>query len=502
MFATLSKKKFNSIRNFDKDRLEEYIKNTHSPLFHDGNLPQGTVKISRDPEDYGTIEYISPHKVKEINGVFSFSFYISPPQGSAEGEQSFPTYLKGILIYCNILSNKNTSSNVFQGWKVIVYTDYFTLGTLLAHPDNETVMAILNHENILFALVDWPAFTKRNSVKQLNPPIMRCMRFRAFFDFRSIPVFVRDADTLFAERRHAGNSYLRLNQDSILQWETNALGAFVKKSHGVGKGLFFFGTSIHYKKQFHVNELQEVDPPLGAYAGFQNMIPPVLCLGSLTVHMETGEEIGQTTTNQATMQSYGLWEDMITYLKQHSTKLNKTRSRQEQTLLNQLNKKNTQEAMAELTKEEIDKKIQNVKSRIPSSPIFTNQNYQHQDRFSLFSNDGYPFRYGRDEQLLLFVLLPECGDSIYFVETDLESVTGSSFISQRYRINDPHYIPRILQSNGSHRKLNSIFSGTEPEETTTTTTTTSRKPQPTNENMGGGVRRTRKQKKRKTQARK
>lgn len=229
-----------------------------------------------------SFEYVdTTDKKKDIQGLFVFSLYLpnyvferntyareDVNLSSAEnlrkriGEN---IYIKGITMYANCISKDNS---IFRGWKVLVYTDIPTYTSLRENG------FLFGHPAIEFALVRWPYYTPVEG-GHINGDIMRVMRFRAFFDFPHIPVFVRDADTIFAAKMREGwvmVEVLDFPEEDLYRWEKNYfLGAQAYPNKWI------FGTSLAYYKFWHENKKRGLFAPLGAFAGLQSVMPNVPC---------------------------------------------------------------------------------------------------------------------------------------------------------------------------------------------------------------------------------
>ncbi len=352
------------------------------------------ISTTLENKNNGTIHYIhSLPKATDIAGIFSFTFYFPYHDETiydVEMEIVRNPYLNGLSLYTQLCQKEDS---VFKGWKVLIYTDAFTFreiqkiekeysDTLLIH--TEKPLNLTNNEVIEFAIVDWPYYNSYMDASiqgHVNGDILRCMRFRAFFDFPTIPVFVRDADTLFTTAWVRGMFTfidVQITKEELYEWEANFLkGALALPN------TFIFGTSLFYKKPWHNNKYTERYSPFGAFAGFQSVIPNVPCFQNLT-----------------------LWDESMEYLLQHSKRLN-TSSK------NKLN--------------------------------FLTADY---------SNKSNPQKVGKDEQLLLYVFLPTCRESIYFFELDY--TISRTHISKGKTRSKPDY-PTIIFERGSNTTIQKYF---------------------------------------------
>lgn len=308
-----------------------------------------------NPKDL-SFEYMQKTKDNSnVKGVFAFSFYIHSPEDITKNQ-----YLKGLSLYYKSLTKPDS---VFANWKILIYTDTHTLNVL-----KENNHSFMNNPAIDFVLVHWPYYQPENANK-LNGDIIRIMRFRAFFDFPTIPVFVRDADTLMAQDDYQGK-HIPNDPELIYKWEKNFLEGAMSYPNTL-----FFGTSGEYKKYWHKNTLTNINAPFGAFAGFQSTIPNVPCF-----------------------QSESLWNECVDYIIRHSKRL-----------------------------------------------------IEHPSEQLIYSNYS---SVGKDEQILLFVILPKCMENIFFFELDI-------FQRRMYTLNgviytSPEYPKKIL-ARGSNQDIKQIF---------------------------------------------
>jgi hypothetical protein len=213
------------------------------------------------------------------DGVFAFTFYRREwPSNDYIDTLERDPYIKGLGIYLDMITSENSP---FSRWKMILYSDEATYALASKYP-------LFLSEKVEFVLVSWPYYTKMETPTQINDDILRVMRFRAFFDFPKVPVFVRDADTIFAINDfYTLQKSLATYSDEVLTWETNYLEGAKKYPN-----TFIFGTSIGYKEFWHKNARTAAEAPLGALAGLQSTMPIVPCF-----------------------QNESLWEECLRYIR-------------------------------------------------------------------------------------------------------------------------------------------------------------------------------------------
>lgn len=291
----------------------------------------------------------------DLEGVFAFSFYIPYEAPSLEGNP----YLLGITLYADVIQKKGS---LFSKWKVVLYTDAFTLRVLESNKDT----SLLNNPSVYLVIVSWPYY--ETVPGKVNEDMLRCMRFRAFFDFPNLPVFVRDADTLWAITDYATQQKLMNKEpEFVSEWETNFFRGAQEHPN-----TWIFGTSAAYISHWHITKRTGLKTPVGAFAGFQSVMPTVPCF----------------TSNR-------LWEKALDYITSLSKRTNKG-----------------------------------------------------------FSNERDTSRIGKDEQLLVYIFLPACWDSLFFFEVDL-------FGDRRFAL-DAHgtgevTFPTYIFRRGNNSNLRALF---------------------------------------------
>ena len=218
-----------------------------------------------------SFEYVQNTQMNPtIKGLFVFSFYFKRDTFERkewiEAELSVERngYLKGIFMYIDAL---NRPDSVFKEWKILLYTDQFSYLALQKY-------SVFPNGSLDYCIVRWPYYTPVEG-GALNGDVMRVMRFRAFFDFLTIPVFVRDADTLFAQVFPTAYSYVRIVSDDkerLYEWEKSYYEGALKHPN-----TWIFGSSLGYTKAWHENTLRGLQSAYGAFAGLQSTMPTVPC---------------------------------------------------------------------------------------------------------------------------------------------------------------------------------------------------------------------------------
>ncbi len=305
--------------------------------------------IDSDAPDKGTIEY-KMNTPSQPGGVFSLSYYCRPTHVAKNDfkaqDEAFAkpaVYRNGIMQYLLC-----TQEPEFSDWKVIIYVDEATLaaplGTEEGMPDlahqREIWSTILAHPNLVLATVRWPEYTMGDpaaAAKEVDNSLLRIFRYRAFQDFPSVPVFVRDADTLF---ENLINKVDMVSQ--ISKWEATLLHEMRAKAP---QYQFLVASQPHYNRDWHIHPATK-KKATGCYAG-------------LTCSLGGIEE----------WTSGKLWKDCLTY-------------------------------------------VRNLSHRVEKNGV-----YQPSDHES-------PLYIGKDEQLLMFVIVPALFDRVYFYYMEYIEVEG------------------------------------------------------------------------------
>lgn len=339
-----------------------------------------------------------------IGGVFAFSLYFrdfGEDYNISEiiDHMNYSPYLEGLSLYAKAIEKEES---VFSNWRIILYINRYTYDKIKEASENsiqfnelyniknleipiqekieihKDTYNPLTDKNTDLVIVDWPYYDlKSNGL--VDGYVMRCMRFRAFFDYPTIPVFVRDADTLFATSS-IFKTTIRMDARELYEWEKNFYLEAQKYPN-----TYIFGTGLGSKAPWHRNFLEGIEAPVGAYAGFQSVIPTVPCF-----------------------QTEDLWQRCINYIQAHSHRVKK-----------------------------------NGKISLSAENVINNNGNTHS------------IKVGKDEQLLLFVILPQCIQHVFFFDLDLRRIRrytlGDKVI---YNLNYPSY---ILQ-RGSNAQLKELLS--------------------------------------------
>lgn len=388
---------------------------------------------SKDPSE-GSIEYkASKGVLMAATGLFSFTFYMRDNILGERTTKGTDLYLKGLHYYRQILSKEP-----FNTWKLLIYTDKYTytqlhelqtldISTLYRSKQEELRILqrysgyLLGDPNVIFAVVDWPRHQKRMGRPSVNGPALRPMRSRAPFDFPDKYVFIRDADTTWDGRltrlnfgglyrtendRYNENAHEAAKQefvDDLRIWEASLLTTIPTiQEYMKTKGVMIVGTgstSLYermYKRQWHSNELEDKDSPLGIFAGYVSVTPGVPVYRDLRA-----------------------WDEFIEYMNLRSVRINTMGKSMFERSYSEKDERLSAENIAKLYNERLEK--------------FKNKEHGAKVLKEMIENVYYPFSnnekihsIGRDEQLYLFILMPKSLDNLFIYHYKLGNSENAS----------------------------------------------------------------------------
>lgn len=216
--------------------------------------------IDPDDKQKGRIQYRFKH-TEPLKGLFSSTYYFGRDfKGQDNPWSKLDVYKAGILQYLKV-----TDAPEFAGWRVILYTDALSLersdkidqNMFTTPPPPEKLEQhrreweeIKAHPNVVFAVVDWPEYAVGygDDAKTIDNAILRALRLKAFHDFPKIPVFVRDADTLFENLVRVGSIVPELVRWEATLW-TNLKRIFTPDA----KYRILIASQPSYQRQWHVH---------------------------------------------------------------------------------------------------------------------------------------------------------------------------------------------------------------------------------------------------------
>lgn len=246
-------------------------------------------RVPIDPDDAtkGHVDYIATEAAatQPLKGVFVTTYYFRETDCAEckdfKGQDSPWTktdvYKTGLLQYLRV-----TEQPEFAGWKVVIYTDALSVEKPVFRNSTATQdrirkhwsewQAIANHPNVVFAVVTWPEYAvgPLGDGKTIDNAILRAMRLKAFQDFATVPVFLRDADTLF-ENLVKVRPIVR----ELAVWEDTLRREFGAIANAPGSPYkLLVASQPNYHRQWHVHPVTGTNTT-GCYAAVTTSLGPI-----------------------------------------------------------------------------------------------------------------------------------------------------------------------------------------------------------------------------------
>ena len=198
------------------------------------------------PEKNGTLKVHSVEPLESLRdrleGVFSVVLYYVSKQTTYKkqlDEFKKTVYYKGVL---HMLRFIHREGGPFKDWGFVLYTDSGTIQFL------QSVFPFSQFPKLCLILVDWPFYS--NSAGFVDTSILRCLRFQVIDLFPRQICLIRDADTLFQRVLEKTAASDETVTTAIEAWEAH----FVRRWRSMESSPpLIIGTSIMYKKEWHVN---------------------------------------------------------------------------------------------------------------------------------------------------------------------------------------------------------------------------------------------------------
>ena len=229
------------------------------------------LKKSIDPDDAtaGSIEYQSNTPIDKASGFFVTTYYFRDSDCTTcndfKGQDSpwvkTDVYKVGILQYLGV-----TEQPEFKGWKLIIYLDQHSLENPVFRTNVDTPRAkkhkeewekIASHPNVVFGVVKWSEYSvgSKNDEKTIDNAILRALRMKAFTDFPDVPVFVRDADTLFENLIKGGGLETTLADfiTKLSLWEKTLWDSLIPLFADSSPYRILIASQPNYHRQWHVH---------------------------------------------------------------------------------------------------------------------------------------------------------------------------------------------------------------------------------------------------------
>lgn len=290
---------------------------------------QGTnqIQIDIDPADASKGQVIYTMNTNtDISGIFATAYYFRDSETGKQQDSTWTKtdiYKKGIIHYL-----KATEAPEFAGWKVIVYIDTQSLetpitkntmvGNYAMHLEEWNIIA--NHPNIIFGVVQWAEYSvAEGDGRVMDNAMIRAFRMKALTDFPKVPVFVRDADTLFENILKVKTIY-----EEIVAWEST-LKKELEKIYATTPCRIIIASQPNYQRQWHVHPVNgkkttgcyaAITSTLGGIEEFENGSMWVKSLAYLRstskITNPTGKKL--TPSNSAAPTYIGKDEQLLSYV--------------------------------------------------------------------------------------------------------------------------------------------------------------------------------------------
>jgi len=229
------------------------------------------LKKSIDPDNVtaGTIEYQSNQPIDDAAGFFVTTYYFRDSDCTTcndfKGQDSpwvkTDVYKIGLLHYLGV-----TEQPEFKGWKLIIYLDKHSLeNPTFRNTTNNNARVqkhqqewdkIFNHPNVVFGVVNFPEYSvgSKGDEKTIDNAILRAFRMKAFTDFPDVPVFVRDADTLFENLIKGGDmTTLADFTTKLAVWEKTLWDNLIPLFSDPNPYRILIASQPNYHRQWHVH---------------------------------------------------------------------------------------------------------------------------------------------------------------------------------------------------------------------------------------------------------
>jgi hypothetical protein len=287
---------------------------------------EANIDLDAGPEK-GTISYkaVGPGSVQDIKGLIVTTFYFHDDyKGQDHAYTKTDIYKKGVLHMLNV-----TEDPAFAGWKVLIYTDQESMNTPYSSTTTNVEMhkeewnIIQSHQNTIFGLINSPEYAVGDGVDTdtIDNAILRAFRMRAFHDFNNIPVFIRDADTLFENivKLVDGGRPAQFKREMIM-WEKT----FWDNLKALPAETFVIASQPNYHRQWHVDPATGVSTT-GCYAAVTSTLGGVAewvngsmwrkCLAYLRNYSRVVNEGGTRKPSNSALPTYiGKDEQLLSYV--------------------------------------------------------------------------------------------------------------------------------------------------------------------------------------------
>lgn len=296
--------------------------------------------IDPDKESAGSIEYMSKNDLDSVKGVFVTTYYFRDSDCTTcndfKGQDSqwvkTDVYKVGILHYLRV-----TELPEFSDWKVIIYLDRHSLEnpTFKTNTNGERAQkhrreweTIASHPNAVFGVVDWPEYAvgSKGDDKTIDNAVLRALRFKAFHDFPTIAVFVRDADTLFENLIKDGEGTTTLPDftQKLATWEKALWDELKRLFADPNPYRLLVASQPNYYRQWHVHP-ETGQKTTGCYAAITSTLGGIpefadgslwrKCLAYLRKHIQIVKNGNDRTPSNIAKPTYiGKDEQLLSFV--------------------------------------------------------------------------------------------------------------------------------------------------------------------------------------------
>jgi len=284
------------------------------------------VAIDPGKKDIGSISY-TYNTTADAKGVFVSTYYFRNDMAFAGQDKKWAKtdiYKSGLVHYLKLTEHPD-----FHGWKLIMYLDQISYENPIDVQDQGSDSyrkhltewnAISKHPNLIFGIVSWPEYSvgKDNNGKTIDNAILRALRLKALSDFPKIPVFIRDADTLFENIVKVRTIY-----DELGRWEKKLYDTLYTLTQSQSETLII-ASQPNYNRQWHVHPKTGQKTP-GCYAALTSTLGGIRefedgslwlqCLAYIRAHSQiTQSQLGRIPTNIGKPTYIGKDEHLLSYV--------------------------------------------------------------------------------------------------------------------------------------------------------------------------------------------
>jgi hypothetical protein len=209
-------------------------------------------------------------------------------------------YYKGVLHMLRMIHREESR---FSNWGFVLYTNADTKNLL------QDVFPFSQFPKLCLVVVDWPFYALSNG--SVDTSILRCLRFQSMELFPMQLCLIRDADTLFQRVLNETSSSDENVTNAIETWEAH----FLERWLGLRPSPpLVIGTSIMYKKEWHVNTPLAIALPTNRIAYGRLLEQSKVVFGADYENPIFGVFAGFVNVAADKSSLDGLWQRCVEYL--------------------------------------------------------------------------------------------------------------------------------------------------------------------------------------------